>query len=58
MIGEDLHGDVVVEIRQIFVSNIKLITCVVKEALFWEIEKSPSFFDEYDESCLSDEYED
>ena len=60
VIGEDLHGDVVVEIKQIFISNkFKSITCVVQEALFWEIEKPESFFDKYEEPMeSSDEYED
>ena len=57
LIDMDLHGDVIVEVRQIFCSNIKSITCVVKEALFWEIEKPQSFFDE-GESLSSDEEED
>ena len=59
LIDMNLYGDVIVEVRQIFCSNIKSITCVVKEALFWEIEKPQSFFDEYEESMKSsDEEED
>ena len=57
LIDISLFGDVIVEVRQIFCSNIKSITCVVKEALFWEIEKPQSFFDE-EESFSSDEEED
>ena len=50
MVGEDLSGDVIVEIKQIFVSDkFKSITCVVKEALFWEKEEPETFFDEYDD---------
>ena len=59
LIDISLFGDVIVEVRQIFCSNIKSITCVVKEAFFGEIEKTPSFFDEYEESMKSsDEEED
>ena len=58
VVGEDLGGDVIVEIKQIFVSDkFKSITCVVKEALFWEREEPETFFDEFDES-ISDENED
>ena len=58
VVGEDLSGDVIVEIKQIFVSDkFKSITCVVKEALFGEKEEPETFFDEYDES-ISDENED
>ena len=58
VVGEDLGGDVIVEIKQIFVSDkFKSITCVVKEALFWEREEPETFFDEFDES-ISDEDED
>ena len=58
VVGEDLGGDVIVEIKQIFVSDkFKSITCVVKEALFWEKEEPETFFDEFEES-ISDENED
>ena len=44
VVGEDLGGDVIVEIKQIFVSDkFKSITCVVKEALFWEREEPETF---------------
>ena len=39
-----LLGDVIVEVRQIFISNIKSITCVVKEVLIREEEKTTIFF--------------
>ena len=58
VVGEDLGGDVIVEIKQSFVSDkFKSITCVVKEALFWEREEPETFFDEFEES-ISDEDED
>ena len=41
----------------LFQIKFKSITCVVKEALFWEKEEPEIFFDEYDES-ISDENED
>ena len=46
-IDSSLLGDVIVEVRQIFISNIKTITCVVKEVLIREEEKPPSFFDDF-----------
>ena len=57
LIDTHLIGDVVIEIQQIFISNIKTITCVVKDVLCQEIEKPPSFFDEIEEIC-SDKEED
>ena len=59
LLGETLSGDVIVEIRQIFVSDkFKTITCVVKEVLFWEREEPETFFDEFEESFSSEEDED
>ena len=46
-LDSSLLGDVIVEIGQIFISNIKSITCVVKEVLIREEEKPPSFFDDF-----------
>ena len=59
VVGENLGGDVIVEIKQIFVSDkFKSITCVVKEALFWEKEEPETFFDDFEEEFMSDKNED
>ena len=59
-LGETLSGDVILEIKHIFVSEkFKTITCVVQEALFWEREEPETFFDDFEEeSYSSDEEED
>ena len=45
-----LLGDVIVEVRQIYISNTKNITCVVKEVLIREEEKPISFLDDLAEN--------
>ena len=59
LIDMKLTGDVIIEIKQIFISRkIETITCEVKEVLLDEIEKPPSFFDDFEEISSSDAEED
>ena len=55
LIDTPLMGDVIIEVKHFFISPTnKAITCEVKEVLCHEIEKPPSFFDDFEEISSSD----